>query len=168
MGTNLISLFSIYQNNMSTCVLLKRIFVEQNTTTRYLTIQKLNNNEDRVMLKGNMTKWPVQKQTLKTTQYTQNNKTQQTFRINCFLGHVSTSRYNTDLQYQLAAEVCIWRPSQTLPQPHGLSCQWQQIHTVPRLLLLLNALYSVLSAQQSLLCKRQINVKLISNIFVPM
>jgi len=40
---------------------------------------------DRLRLRGTMTKWPVQKQTLRIIRNTQNNKTRQTFRINCCL-----------------------------------------------------------------------------------
>jgi len=44
-------------------------------------VQRKNvaNIVNRVMFKGTVTKWPVQKQTIKTARNTQNNMTQQTF-----------------------------------------------------------------------------------------
>jgi len=43
------------------------------------------NNVDRVKFKGTMTKWPVQKQTLRTARNMQNNMAQQTFEKKLFI-----------------------------------------------------------------------------------
>jgi len=45
-----------------------------------------------VNIKGNITKWPVQKQTLTKARYTQNNETSQTCRINYFVDVWGTNK----------------------------------------------------------------------------